>query len=57
MKYILILVLILVQIINADDITTSKASAKSLGNTAASKFNSKSKLKSNALNPMEDREH
>ena len=40
----------LAQIIYADDISSSKASAKSLGNTAASKFNSKSKLKSNALN-------
>ena len=53
MKYLFILTFILVQTIYADDIASSKASAKSLGNTAASKFNSKSKLKSNALNPMQ----
>lgn len=53
MKYFFVLVCMLAQIIYADDISSSKASAKSLGNTAASKFNSKSKLKSNALNPMQ----
>ena len=37
MKYIFILAFILVQMIYADDIASSKASAKSLGNTAASK--------------------